>query len=112
MVISQIQLGVKEGSEAYRDWLPSQGFFYGEVGEPGGVGEPSSRSVRFQQYPARQHLILQTICAGRRVKNVSVLKQATDSPESAFLAGRHRKSRIGLPAHLFYDNPNRKRGLL
>ena len=79
MVTGQIQLGVKKGSGAYLDRLPTQGFFYG-----GGVWETQKLSkvgLRFLfnsgsrlrwrrtrqavgSNPARQHLILQTCGCG------------------------------------------------
>jgi hypothetical protein len=51
MVLDTIQLGVKRPQGKSLSSAKLRGFFYGEVGEPGG------RLVRFQQYPARQHLI-------------------------------------------------------
>ena len=73
MEYGRIQLGAKKGSGKSLDRVPSQGFFYGGDLKKVGLSIPDTTKsfpVGFgwygKMYPARQHLILQTICRQRR----------------------------------------------
>ena len=134
MKAGQIQLGVKRSSGKSLDRFLTQGFFYGG-GVP--VNKKPIKAERTaslaKQTPvqfrvsARQHLILQTICAGRWgwwsslvAHQFGRLEVAAGKPRSGTDRQAGFKSRpfplkVGniercpAPAHLFYDNPSQKR---
>ena len=134
MSTGQIQLGVKKSSGKSPDRYSTQGFFYGGGVVAPGVGTERRRGtctrngspIRLRAWesrvgnPARQHLILQTICAkgsGRYTVTKMLLSQVLVDSQCKIQIQLRLTSQVldsnqqilPAPAHLFYDIPSQKR---